>query len=79
MPTIDSTGHKGMNDSETANWLRRWADGEGSHGVWAWPTDACGYDQHIRFVRYRNENWHGGDFSQFVRDYADLLETTNGQ
>lgn len=74
MPTIDSTGMPGMTDAETAAHLRDWANGGGSHGVFAWPTDACGYDQHIRFVKHRNENWHGGDFNQFVREYADALE-----
>jgi hypothetical protein len=50
------------------------------HGVWGWPTDACGYDQHIRFVKQRNNNWHGGgktEFNDFVREYANELEKEN--
>jgi hypothetical protein len=76
MPTKDSTGMVGMTDTETVAHLRGWANSVGSHSVWAWPTDACGYNQHIRFVKHRNENWHGGDFNQFVRDYADTLEAS---
>lgn len=73
MPTKDSTGMTGMTDAETAAHLREWANGGGSHSLFAWPTDGCGYDQHIRFVEHRNQNWKGGDFNQFVRDYADSL------
>ena len=41
----------------------------------AWPTDGCGYEQHIKFVQHRNKNWRGGDFKQFIIDYANgLLE-----
>jgi hypothetical protein len=74
MPTVDSTGLPAMTNAETVAHLRDWANGGGNHGPWSWPTDACGYDQHIRFVQHRNANWHGGDFNQFVRDYADMLE-----
>ncbi len=73
MPITDSTGMPAMTNEETAAHLRAWANGEGSHGVWAWPTDPCGYDQHVRFVKHRNANWHGGDFNEFVRAYADAL------
>lgn len=65
-----------MTDTETVRYLRDWANGGGNHGVWSWPTDTCGYDQHIRFVRYRNEYWKGeGTFEDFVRGYADKLDT----
>lgn len=70
-----------MTDAETVAHLREWADGGGNHGRFAWPTDACGYDQHIRFVTHRNENWRGGnqqEFSEFVRKYADMLEKGAG-
>lgn len=63
-----------MTDQETAAHLRHWVTE--SHGPFAWPTDACGYDQHIKFVEHRNANWHGGTsaaFQQFVLDYADSL------
>lgn len=67
---------KGMTDEETKAWLLKWCDNP-DMGVFSWPTDACGYDQHIRFVRYRNENWSGhgssGDFVEFVRAYANTL------
>ena len=76
MPIKDSTGMEGMTDAETVAHLRNWANGGGNHGLYTWPTDACGYDQHIRFVKHRNENWHGGnqaEFNDFVRNYADTL------
>lgn len=74
MPVVDSTGAPAMTDLETVTHLRDWANGGGDHGPWAWPTDGCGYDQHVRFVLHRNQHWHGGDFRQFVREYADGLE-----
>lgn len=64
-----------MTDAETAAHLRRWADKSDNfhrgHPAFGWPTDACGYDQHIRFVDHRNKHWQGGDFPAFVRAYAD--------
>jgi hypothetical protein len=74
--TTDSTGMPGMTDAETVEYLRRWSSGEGNHGPYAWPTDACGYDQHIRFVHYRNKYWDSfqGTFEAFTRNYADKLE-----
>ena len=62
---------KGMTDKETADHLREWVNK--NNGIFAWPTDACGYDQHMKFVKHRNQNWNGGDFNQFVLDYADSL------
>lgn len=65
-----------MNDKETADFLRKWCDTPETHLAFGWPTDGCGYDQHIRFVEHRNRNWHGGerqDFVAFVRAYADSL------
>ncbi len=82
MPIIDSTGMEAMTDAETVAHLKAWADGGGSHGRWAWPTDPCGYDQHIRFAKHRNKNWHGGneaEFNEFVRDYANTLEASDDQ
>ena len=32
----------------------------------SWPTDACGYDQSVRFVKHRNLHWHGGTCEEFV-------------
>jgi hypothetical protein len=76
IPALDPTGLPAMTDAETIAYLRFWANGGGSHGLWAWPTDPCGYDQHIRFVRYRNQNWDSfaGSFEDFVRQYANELE-----
>jgi hypothetical protein len=71
-----TTDQKGMTDKETVAHLRKWTPG----GPFGWPTDACGYDQHIRFVKHRNANWKGGspeEFLKFVRDYADALERTS--
>lgn len=63
-----------MTDEETAAHLRAWC-AEPKHATFAWPTDACGYDQHIRFVKHRNANWAGEqkDFNAFVLAYADTL------
>ena len=72
-----------MNDAETAIHLRAWADADDEyyhqHSPFAWPTDACGYTQHVRFVKYRNTQWSsasesGISFSDFIRGYADKLE-----
>ena len=67
---------KQMNNSETAAHLREWVD-RPRCSPFAWPTDACGYDQHMRFVRHRNEAWTGGtgaELRRFVLDYADALD-----
>lgn len=66
-----------MSDTETVAHLREWV--KISHELFAWPTDACGYAQHIRFVNWRNKHWSdehdkGKSFEQFVLDYADQLE-----
>jgi len=69
---------KGMTNAETKAHLLRWVTE--NHGIFAWPTDACGYDQHIKFVDHRNKNWKGGDFNQFVIDYANsLTEASHGR
>jgi|GEM_PF-5680506 len=64
-----------MTDAETAAHIRTWL--AKPHGAFSWPTDICGYDQHMKFVTHRNENWNGksqSDFPKFVSDYADALE-----
>ena len=66
---------KDMTNKETAEHMRNFITR--NHGPFAWPTDACGYDQHIKFVKYRNEFWntsYSGDWKQFVNEYADKLE-----
>ena len=72
----------GMTDQETAAHLRSWV-AKGGHGQFAWPTDACGYDQHmkfvhhLKFVHHRNQHWYGEGvlrFNLFVLDYADLID-----
>ena len=67
----------GMTDAETAAHLRRYVAGQTYRGMFSWPTDACGYDQHMRFVEYRNTNWHGQskeEFDAFVLAYAESLD-----
>lgn len=64
-----------MSDHETATTIRHWVTNK-AHSAFSWPTDGCGYDQHIRFVEHRNKNWSGGtaaEFDQFCLDYADAL------
>ena len=70
-----------MTDIETSNHLRGWVK-RGNHELFAWPTDACGYEQHIKFVEHRNKNWteeraNKMSFDQFILDYADDLEISD--
>lgn len=66
-----------MTNEQTAAHLRKYVEEE--HGTFSWPTDACGYDQHIKFVKYRNENYEriskmtDDEWKQFVLDYAESL------
>ncbi len=76
---------KGMTDQQVVEHLRQWVKNPPG-SCFAWPTDACGYEQHIRFVHYRNkslredtpENLKRGngvnDYTTFVLGYADKLE-----
>ena len=66
-----------MTNTETAAEIRRWCANPG--GLWSWPTDPCGYDQHIAFVRHRNRYWTEArkqqqTFEQFCLEYAAALE-----
>ncbi len=64
-----------MTNAETAAHLRQYV--HTMHSQWSWPTDGCGYEQHIKFVAYRNAYWRGGmpeTFVQFVLDYAERLD-----
>ena len=62
-----------MSDAETAAWIRTWAAAPRSH--FSWPTDPCGYEQHIKFVLHRNANFRpGDDFKAFALAYADMLD-----
>lgn len=60
-----------MTNKETKQHLLAWC--ESNHDLFSWPTDGCGYDQHLRFVKHKNTHWYGGDFIEFVRDYANSL------
>ena len=62
-----------MTNKQTADHIRQWV--ETSHDHFAWATDTCGYDQHIRFVKYRNRFWKQQcDFKEFMLCYANNLE-----
>lgn len=64
----------GMTDAETRDHILTWL--KTPSGLWSWPTDACGYDQHMRFVNHLNRNWVGGGPQQwidFVTAYAESL------
>lgn len=64
-----------MTDRETARHIRLWCDQ--CVGLWSWPTDGCGYEQHARFIRHLNQHWTTGtraEFAAFVDGYADMLE-----
>ena len=67
-----------MTNKETSKRILKWC--QKSHDSWdlifSWPTDGCGYNQHLRFVEYRNLNWNGGtekEFRNFVAGYAEKL------
>ena len=70
-----------MTNKETVAHLREWVK-HPPKSIFAWPTDACGYDQHIKFVKYRNKYWFSmkdgvadwPNFNDFVLHYADKLE-----
>ena len=69
-----------MNDIETANHLIQWA--KEHHGPFSWPTDACGYEQHIKFVEHKNKNYTGlteKEFNDFVFEYAKQLTAPTGK
>jgi phage terminase large subunit GpA-like protein len=70
-----------MTDVETAAHIRKYANGEIKRSIWSWPTDACGYEQHIKFAEWRNNKWcdwpEDKTFNEFLFDYADRLE--NGE
>jgi hypothetical protein len=61
-----------MANKETAAHFRKWFQSE--HGRFAWPTDACGYNQSVRFSQYKNENLKGQDIIEFCLAYADRIE-----
>jgi hypothetical protein len=64
-----------MDNEQTKSYLLKWCD-KPDWNHFSWPTDGCGYDQHIRFVEHRNKNWHGEttpEFIEFVRQYANSL------
>ena len=58
-----------MTDAETVAHLRAWRQ----RGPFSWPTDGCGYRQHLRFVRFRNERQRQG-LKVDALEYADKLE-----
>jgi len=82
-----------MIDIETQKHLLEWCDNPNMM-TFSWPTDTCGYDQHVKFVRYRNDNWAEylsirqsldpstlpqKEFINFVRDYANNLVKKEGK
>lgn len=71
-----------MDNKQTAKHLRNWVK-RTDKGLFCWPTDACGYEQHIKFVNYRNKFWTMAEakrktFNQFVLEYADMLDAFEG-
>ena len=66
-----------MTNEETAEKIRAWC--RKGRGHFSWPTDGCGYKQHIRFVRYKAKHWNlwldlGGDANGFVYNWRDIYE-----
>ncbi len=67
-----------MTNQETAQHFREYAQSS-LNARWSWPTEGCGYRQHMKFMEYRNRNWQGGskeELKQFLFGYADYLEHT---
>ena len=72
---------RAMTDAETAAWMREWVRKARLKppDPFSWPTDGCGYEQHIKFVDHRNAHWLArrdqtpDDFYRFVLAYADTL------
>ena len=63
-----------MTNTQTAKTIRDWCNAP-SRDFWSWPTDPCGYDQHMKFVAHRNKNWTGeGDLRDFCLNYIKILE-----
>lgn len=67
-------------NKETAAHIREFMQTRYKRRVWAWPTDGCGYDQHIKFVTALNK-WRTLDpdkdtetYEQMVERYCILLE-----
>lgn len=74
-----------MTNHEAARRIRSWAnDPECLQDTFSWPTDSCSYEQHNKFVNYKNTQ-----FAQycsrtkteglpalrtFTLDYADYIE-----
>lgn len=69
-----------MTDEETKAHLLRWCENP-TLDPFSWPTDPCGYEQHMKFVNHRNRCWavnpESGSsmpaFVEFVRAYAESL------
>ena len=64
-------------NAECAIKIRNWLKLAISTHHFSWPTDCCGYNQHVRYAKFRNAYWFGGsnaDYRQFVSDYADMIE-----
>jgi hypothetical protein len=66
-----------ISDEETAKRIREYYDGHpNGRGLFSWPTDSCGYEQHMKFVDHRNNNWDPNKyatFRDFALEYADKL------
>ena len=69
-----------MTNKEVAEHIRNYY--ETTHSHWSWPTDGCGYEQHIKFVKHRNKNWKGKtqkEFKEFALAYANDIEQKEKQ
>lgn len=66
-----------MTNKEATIKIREWLSKPQSKNHFSWPTDACSYEQHIKFVTHRNLFWNGGsteEFMKFVKGYTNQLE-----
>ncbi len=66
-----------MNDEEVVERIERRAKEILSNKKLYCPTNGCGRLQHLKFLEYRNNNWHGGtirQYKKFLLKYAESLK-----
>lgn len=74
-----------MTNAETAAHLRRWVADRATKSYWSWPSDGCGYDQHMRYAAHRNAHYDAvcamseEEHDAFVLAYAASLEAAEAR
>lgn len=71
-----------MNNKDTATCIKNYVSALREDPAWCWrsPVYAAGFEQHVKFVRYKERNWHGDvyydreAYARFCLDYASQLD-----